>query len=180
MVMSNLIEHAKREFKRSGYTPLDEEQEDGPNKWMQENVLELIEVFSKQGHSGMSASFAIDAFKKLANYKLLTSVKSAEEFDFVETSMGGSLQSRVISSVFQEEGGEYDIDAIVFKNQKGHCFTTSLTCIGYKHAYIKYPFVPKTFYLDVIEKEVRPDDWEIVGLADESQLADVREYFRLE
>ena len=33
------VEHAKREFLRAGYTPLDQEQEAGPNKWIQENVL---------------------------------------------------------------------------------------------------------------------------------------------
>ena len=39
--MSNFINHAKREFLAVGYIPLDQDQEDGPNKWIQENILEL-------------------------------------------------------------------------------------------------------------------------------------------
>ena len=45
----NTVRHAEREFVAAGYTPLDQEQEDGPNKWIQENVLELLEVFARQG-----------------------------------------------------------------------------------------------------------------------------------
>ena len=33
------------------------------------NVLELLEVFSKQGHSGSSADYVINLFKKLASYE---------------------------------------------------------------------------------------------------------------
>ena len=72
--MSNLIEHAKRELKLAGYIPLDQEQEDGPNKWIQENILELLKVFSEQRHSGASASYAINLFKELASFGILTPI----------------------------------------------------------------------------------------------------------
>jgi hypothetical protein len=52
--MSNLIDHAKREFLALGYEPV-EDAKDDPNKWIQENILELLKVFSEQGHSGSSA-----------------------------------------------------------------------------------------------------------------------------
>ena len=57
-------DHAEREFRALGYKPVD--QEEGPNKWIQENVMELLEVFSKQGHSGMSAPVCVRYFEKLA------------------------------------------------------------------------------------------------------------------
>ena len=60
------IEHAKREFLKLGYKPI-EDCEDDPDKWIQENVLELLEVFVNQGHSGSSAPYVINLFKKLAN-----------------------------------------------------------------------------------------------------------------
>ena len=69
--MSDYVNHAKAEFKKLGYIPLDQEQEEGPNKWIQENVLELLDVFSKQGHSGFSAPYCIDMFQKLALFKPL-------------------------------------------------------------------------------------------------------------
>lgn len=55
-------DHAEREFRALGYKPVD--QEEGPNKWIQENVMELLEVFSKQGHSGMSAPVCVRYFEK--------------------------------------------------------------------------------------------------------------------
>lgn len=64
------IEHAKREFLALGYKPIDQE-EDGPNKWIQEAVLALLEVHAKQGHSGFSNEFAVDYFSKLAKFEPL-------------------------------------------------------------------------------------------------------------
>ena len=53
--MSNTLNHAKRELALLGYKPIEELKEDDPDRWIQENILELLEVFSKQEHSGMSA-----------------------------------------------------------------------------------------------------------------------------
>ena len=60
-----LIEHAEHELdgKLNG--------EDGPDKWIAKNVIELIKVFSKQGHSGTSAPYCIQLFAHLASYKPL-------------------------------------------------------------------------------------------------------------
>lgn len=44
---SNVYKHAVLEFKSVGYKAIEDcTEEDGPNKWIQENVLELLEVFS--------------------------------------------------------------------------------------------------------------------------------------
>ncbi len=60
------IEFAKKEFLAAGYKPVDEEPE-GPNKWIQIAIFELLEVFDKQEHSGFSSGFTIGLFTKLAN-----------------------------------------------------------------------------------------------------------------
>lgn len=36
------------------------------------NILEIIEVFSNQGHSGFSAGYAISVLERLLRYKPLT------------------------------------------------------------------------------------------------------------
>ena len=69
----SIIEHAKRELKALGYKPV-EECEDDPDKWIQEGVLELLKVFSDQGHSGSSAPLCISLFEKLAKQKHLKSL----------------------------------------------------------------------------------------------------------
>lgn len=80
--------HACRELKALGYIPLDQEQEDGPNKWIQESVLELLDVFSRKGHSGMSAPYCVGMFEKLALHKPLSPLTGEEsEWDDVGEGM---------------------------------------------------------------------------------------------
>ena len=112
--MSNLIKHAKREFEILGYIPLEQEQENGPNKWIQENVLELLEVFSKQGHSGSSAPFCVGYFEKLAMFKPLSPIK-CDDAEWHEVG-GNTYQNIRLSSVFKEgkDGWPYYLDAIIW------------------------------------------------------------------
>ena len=49
-----------------------------------------------------------------------------------------------------------------------------------RHGYIKsFPFIPKTFYVDVIDVEVEKDDWESF-VRDVEQLNEVRLYYNLD
>lgn len=52
---SNLCKHAIRELELAGYS----KEEDGPNKWMREQVIEAVALFSSHGNSGFSAPFEI-------------------------------------------------------------------------------------------------------------------------
>jgi hypothetical protein len=175
------VEHAKREFLALGYTPLDQEQEDDPNKWMQENVLELLEAFSKQGHSGSSAPYCINMFKKLASFEPLSPI-SCKDFEWTEVS-DNTFQNKRLSSVFKNgvDGNPYYLYAITWRNQHGQTYTGSaFDKLGKSiksSQSIKIPFTPKTFYVDVIEKEVAKDDWEFY-IKDESQLSAVFEYYK--
>lgn len=47
---SNLCKHAIRELELAGYS----KEEDGPNKWMREQVIEAVALFSSHGNSGFS------------------------------------------------------------------------------------------------------------------------------
>lgn len=177
----NTIEHAKLEFKYAGYTPLDQAQEEDPNKWIQENVLELLEVFSKQGHSGSSAPYCINMFERLAKHKPLGPIKCTEdEWNNVTDT---TYQNKRLSAVFKEgkNGRPYYLDAIVFKDQEGSCYTGSALMKDGSETrsrqLINLPFTPKTFYIDVIGKEVAKDDWEHY-VKDESQLDEVFKYYK--
>lgn len=139
--MSNLIEHAKEEFRAIGYKPLDQEQEDGPNKWMQENVLELLEVFSKQGHSGHSAPFCVEMFNKLARYEPLGPI-TGEDWEWVEVS-SGTFQNKRCSHVFKENGQAYDIEGRIFKDKDGSCWTNRESRVN-----VVFPYTPKREYVD--------------------------------
>ena len=140
--MSNLIKHAEEEFKRAGYIPLDQEQEDGPNKWIQENIIELLKVFSEQGHSGFSAPYCINMFAKLAKFDLLTPLMG-EDDEWVEVS-DSLWQSKRCHSVFKDKTGAWDIDGKVFREPNGCCYTSYKSRVP-----VTFPYMPKKVYVDV-------------------------------
>jgi len=74
--MGNYREHALREFKAVGYDLNDKDE--GPDKWIMENVLELLEVFGEQGHSGFSAPICISMFRQLAMFEPLGPLTGAD------------------------------------------------------------------------------------------------------
>lgn len=181
--MSNLIEHAKREFLKLGYKPI-EESENDPDKWIQENILELLEVFSKQGHSGSSAPYVIEYFRKLAAFDPIAPILCTDDEWNDVGSLGDddTYQNNRCSAIFKQgiNGKPYYIDAIIWRNQKGHTYTgrvfNSRNEKITSRQYIKIPFRPKSFYIDVIDYEIKTDDWESY-IKDESQLKDVWKYY---
>ena len=91
------------EFAKWQLNKLLEKCTDEDSKIMQEmmnnDVLELLKVFSEQGHSGFSASIATRLFYKLANHKLITEVEdNPDDWD-------DNGQHKYISSVFKRDDG---------------------------------------------------------------------------
>jgi hypothetical protein len=140
---SNLELHALREFKAAGYKPI-EECEDDPNKWIQENVLELLRTFSKQGHSGFSAPYCINMFQKLARFEPLVPLWGDESEWSDVSDRGGRddgpiFQNKRCSHVFKDANGAYDIDGVVFEEPDGCRFTGF-----YSRVSVSFPYSPKT------------------------------------
>lgn len=150
--MSNLLNHAKREFLAAGYKPIEEE-EDGPDKWIQENVLELLEVFAKQGHSGFSAGYCLSYFAKLADFKPLCPL-TGDDTEWNDTG-GDILQNNRCPSVFKDKksGVCYTIEGYVFREPSGSCFTGHNS-----RKLVEFPYMPtKPTYVDVVSVEVNKD-----------------------
>ena len=141
--MSNaFMDHALREFKALGYIPPDQDQEDGPNKWIQNNVLELLSVFSSQGHSGFSTPYCIAMFSKLADWEPLSPLTGNED-EWVKVSEN-TWQNNRCSHVFKEGNGRaYDIQGKVFRDADGCSYTNRDSRV-----YIEFPYTPKTEYVD--------------------------------
>ena len=140
--MSNYNKHAEVEFLALGYKPIDE-CEDDPNKWIQENVMELLNVFAKQGHSGSSAPFCVGYFKKLALFEPLSPLQGTDD-EWVEISEN-TWQNKRASNVFKDgKGRAYDINGKVFREPNGSCYTDKDSNVD-----VNFPYVPKTEYIDV-------------------------------
>lgn len=72
---SGLVKFAMRELELCGYT----KDSTGIDALMRDNLIELLTVFAEQGHSGFSASYAINMFKKLANYETIAPLTFKED-----------------------------------------------------------------------------------------------------
>lgn len=143
--MSNIIDHAKREFIALGYKPVDQEEE-GPNKWIQQAVLDLLKVFSEQGHSGSSAPFAIGYFTKLAAFEPLAPLTGEAE-EWHECSEG-VFQNKRCSHVFKQadrfDGQAYDLNGRIFREPSGSCYTGRDSMVP-----VMFPYTPAREYVDV-------------------------------
>lgn len=106
--MSNLVEHARFELRRAGMYDSSEDNE--YNKLVADAVMELMEVFAKQGHSGFSAGMTLGIFKEVANFKPLSPI-SSDPSEWMEVSPD-TWQNTRRCSTFSRDGGKtwYDLD----------------------------------------------------------------------
>jgi hypothetical protein len=139
---SNSGRHARRELQAVGYK-LDEKEE-GPNKWIVENVLDLLAVFSMQGHSGFSAPHCIETFRTLAKFEPLCPLTGEpDEWSNVGDS---TWQNKRCSHVFKDsiDGPAYDMDGRIFREPSGSCYTSRDSRV-----YVTFPYSPVREYVDV-------------------------------
>ena len=64
-----LESHALSEFRAAGWMNENGKYSDDMQESICKNMLELLSVFSGQGHSGFSASYLLECFEKLARYE---------------------------------------------------------------------------------------------------------------
>ena len=184
------LQHAKLELELAGFFDKDSDYDGAIGN----AVMELMEVFSKQGHSGMSAPIVAELFHKLANFEPILPItgKDEEWGDVMDFGGGESwYQNKRCSALFKDgkNGKPYYIDAIIKRDQKGVCWsgmawlseedyrTGDRTKMVGKKGYIRsFPFTPKTFYIDVKDVEVAKDDWESFVI-DPSQLDEAFNYY---
>ena len=109
----SLISYAESELDRIGMT------EDGDvNGMMRTHLLHMVKEFSDEGHSGYSASYALQCLKKLLNFKPLSPLTGEDdEWSEVGEDSGYTMfQNKRCGSVFKhgKDGEAYDIDGKVF------------------------------------------------------------------
>lgn len=144
---SGCSKHALSEFEFVGWNKPDPET--GKPCKMQacvcSNVLDLLAVFSSQGHSGSSAPYVANLFKTLAAFEPIGPIKGTDD-EWQETfGDDDMLQNKRCSHVFKKgDGRAFDTNGKVFREPSGCCYTS-----GDSRVYIEFPYVPKTEYVDV-------------------------------
>lgn len=104
-------EYGRKELEMIGYF---KEGDDPYNDAVANAILELLEVFDNQGHSGFSAPYVADMFHRLAMYKPVSPL-TGEDDEWNDVGDGGSLQNKRYSAVFKgKDGTAYNIQGKVF------------------------------------------------------------------
>jgi len=180
-----LVDHARFELELKG---LMSEEGDFYGGMTGQAVMELIEVFSKQGHSGMSAGRVLSLFSKLARFEPIGPLTGKdEEWRLLDYSKKVIYQNMRCSAVFKDAQGIATYNSAIVKrcpngaNWTGPLYMTKEDAINNTNkievAIKEFPFTPKTFFIDVIEEEIEEDDW-IMWVKDPQQLEEVFEYYK--
>ncbi len=184
--MGNLTDHARTELKAAGLFDKDSDY----NGMIGNAVMELMEVFSKQGHSGMSANLVRSIFNTVADFKPLCPLTGKDE-EWQNDTDSELYQNKRCSAVFKDgkDGIPYYLDAIVWQGEESWDTFTGQVDGEKSRQYLKFPFTPKTFYVNVYrvdyDKEKHKDMDYIEGndekyvqyIKDREQLKEVWEYY---
>lgn len=133
----NLLAHARRELPKAD--------DDEMQALMNRGIEELILVFSTQGHSGFSASYARQTLDPLLAYKPLGAL-TGEPDEWCQIDYGPDIaaQNKRCSHVFKRaDGTAYDSNGIVFREPDGSCYIGSGSRVE-----ITFPYEPKVEYVD--------------------------------
>lgn len=136
---SQCLKHAESELPAS---------DDEMQKLMNDQIKEMVLVFSTHGHSGFSAGYAIRMLELILRFKPIGPL-TGEPDEWIEVG-DGVFQNRRYGSVFKQadrfNGQAYDIDGKVFREPSGVCYTSSESKVP-----ITFPYTPTTEYVDVPE-----------------------------
>lgn len=145
--MSNLVDYAKDELKRIGMIDSGE----AYNDWATKAILDLIELFSSQGHSGFTAPYVINAFSRLAMFKPLSPLTGEDdEWDDVVDSL---LQNKRYPSVFKDKDGiAYNTEGKVFSDDGEVWYTNRNSRVNITFPYV-VPDKPEYVYRNKEDKE---------------------------
>jgi hypothetical protein len=125
LIKEGTYEHAVFELNKAGL--MDEDADYGG--LVGKAVLELIQTFSKQGHSGFSAGMVRELFNKLSNFETLTPITSnpQEWNDVTELSDGNILfQNKRDPRFFSEDMGKtwWNVDEKIVKESLKYVINT--------------------------------------------------------
>lgn len=145
--MGSLIDYAKEELNRIGMIDSGEPYNDAIAK----AILDLVELFTSQGHSGFTAPYTVNVFKRLAMYKPLSPL-TGEDSEWNEIKPG-LYQNKRYSAVFKEKDGKvYNIEGKIFTDDGEVWYGSKDSRIEITFPYT-VPDKPEKVYLNKIESE---------------------------
>lgn len=161
-----MLNWAKRELDLIG---LKENSGDEMNDAMRSHIIHMVEEFTKEGHSGFSAQYAVSILEKILRYEPLSPILGTDdEWNDVSERGDGSIvyQNNRCSHVFKDGDGQaYDINGKVFwewaerpldEDEEGYPgisrFKSYFTSRD-SRVYITFPYTPKVEYVECKESK---------------------------
>jgi hypothetical protein len=142
-----LLEHARTELDALQVAA---DQEEGAadefQRSINESLLQMIATFAETGHSGGSASYAIEMLARLLRYEPLSPLTGHDDewVDVTEYTGYACQQNKRCNTVFRERGHNgkwiaYDIERVIFREWRGPGTFTN----GYDSARrVRFPYAP--------------------------------------
>lgn len=138
-----LVEYAESELSLIG---MGADTTDEMNKAMHDHIITMVKAFADEGHSGMSAGYALSILKKVLAYEPLTPL-TGEDSEWNDVG-GGVFQNKRCSRVFKQadrfDGQAYDMNGKVFIEEGGTAYTSSDSRVP-----VTFPYTPTTEYVEV-------------------------------
>ena len=138
--MSNLVDYAKDELKRIGMIDSGE----AYNDFVTKAILDLIELFDSQSHSGFTASYVAGMFHRLAMFKPVSPLTG--EDDEWNDVRDGLFQNKRYSAVFKDKDGTaYNVEGKVFTDDGEVWYTCKDSRVNVSFPYV-VPDKPEYIY----------------------------------
>jgi hypothetical protein len=138
--MSNLVKYAKSEFARIPLPDDDNEIDIAIRK----HIIRMVKAFDREGHSGSSATYAIDCLQRLLAFKPLTPL-TGEDDEWMDVD-DDTFQNIRYTAVFKKKDQKaYNINGKVFwewyeNEDTGEKYKSYFTC--YKSRVpVEFPYV---------------------------------------
>jgi len=139
----SLVAYAEQELNLIGMFDNDD-----MNGLMRRHLLHMVKEFGDEGHSGFSASYALQCLEKLLRFKPISALTGDDDewHDVAEISGRPHFQNKRCSSVFKDgkDGEAYDIDGKVFwewyKDDDGNVYKSHYTNFE-SRVPVKFPYI---------------------------------------
>ena len=141
-------------------------------------ILALVNKFGNSGQSGGSAPYVSqiisNVVKKLCMQQSISPIMGTDdewndmsEISISDEKTGTIFQNKRNSAIFKDNTGAYYLEAIVWKGEEEYDTFTGGVYIDDKDfefirssQFVKFPFKPKTFYIDVVRVSISKEEAE--------------------
>lgn len=123
-------------------------------KAVNDDILDIIKLFSSQGHSGFSAGYSLNILKRLLDYKPLSAITGDEdEWEQLNYSPDLAYQNKRCPSLFRDADGKvYNVEARIFSDDNGHTWYNCKESREYIELPYEVPAKPECIIIDNMQE----------------------------